>query len=114
MKKSLIKAPFLPRGTEDFAKMRQWQVGGSGLTIADKTGFLPELLDSGNEVSVFTRPIRFMKSSTLSMLEKFLSIQDAENNQALFQGLVISNAEHAEFRSRYQGQFPIIHLTYRL
>lgn len=105
-----IKSPILPKGTSDFAEMRDTS-DGAAPTIADKTKFLPELLKSQDKVLVFTRPIRFGKSSVLSMLKAFLSIQDRENNCRLFDGLDISNDIHAAFRAKYQGQFPVIHLT---
>ena len=113
MRTPLIKAPHLPSGTEDFVKMRRYRVDGKLLTVADKTFFLPELLNSVHDVVVFTRPIRFMKSSTLSMIKSFVSIKDAEDNKSLFEGLAISDKAHAEFRARYQGQFPVIHLTFK-
>lgn len=108
-----IKVPFIPRGTEDFAKMRRKSLDGTPSTIADKTGFLPKLLGSGDEVIIFTRPIRFMKSSTLSVLDRFLSVKNAESNKPLFDGLEISKDNYAEFRSIYQGKFPVIHLTFK-
>ena len=76
MKEPYMKTPHLPIGMEDFAKMRQWYspVNKATLTIADKTGFLPDLLNSLNGIIVLTRPIRFMKSSTLSMIDRFISI----------------------------------------
>jgi hypothetical protein len=108
-----IKTPQLPSGVEDFAEMRQYRIPPeeAPLTIADKTGFLPALLNPSNKVAVFTRPIRFMKSSILSMLERFISIQDADANRALFDGLAISDEAYTEFRKQYQGQTPVIFLT---
>ena len=108
-----IKTPQFPSGVEDFAKIREWRVNPNKtpLTIADKTGFLPDLLNSANEVTVFTRPIRFMKSSILSMIERFIAIQDADSNRALFDGLAISEASYADFREQHQGQAPVIFLT---
>lgn len=105
-----IRAPILPRGTSDFAEMRISRKGVP-LTIADKTRFLPDLVDAEAKALVFTRPIRFGKSSILSMLEKFLSIQDRESNLALFNNLDINKDDYAAFRAKYQGQFPVIHLT---
>ena len=113
MRTPLIKAPHLPSGTEDFVKMRRYRVDGKLLTVADKTSFLPELLNSVHDVVVFTRPIRFMKSSTLSMIKSFVSIKDAEDNKSLFEGLAISDKSHSEFRARYQGQFPVIHINFK-
>lgn len=113
MKTSHIKTPSLPSGTEDFAEMRKVIIKPDSIpfTIADKTEFLPDLLRSVHKVIVFTRPIRFMKSSTLSMLDRFLSVKDVELNKSLFNGLEIGKDIYAGFRSNYQGQFPIIHLT---
>lgn len=106
-----MKAPRLPSGIEDFNKMRTWSADGQPLVIADKTRFLPALIESGNEVSVFTRPIRFMKSSTLSMMARFLSIHEADTNRRLFEGLAVSGDAYADFRAQYQGQVPVIFFT---
>ena len=115
MQTSNIKIPHLPSGIEDFAEMRLQRIttDNSHFAIADKTMFLPQLLSPEDAVAVFTRPIRFMKSSTLSMIESFASIKNAEENKPLFDGLAISNEKYAKFRSRYQGQFPVIHLTFK-
>ena len=110
MKRSLARwlpytrAPHLPSGIEDFAAMRQ-------LTMVDKTGFLPDILIPHEAVTVFTRPRGFMKTSIFSMMEKFLSIQSADDNRHLFDGLAINGEEHAWFREHYQGQFPVIYLS---
>ena len=100
MKTSKIKVPYLPSGVEDFAKMRLRRVTYENIpfTIADKTKFLPDILSSRHDVTVFTRPIRFMKSSTLSMIERFISIKDAEYNRSLFNGLDINNDKYTVFR----------------
>ena len=113
MKMTHIKTPQLPSGIEDFAEMRLSRLfpEGEPLAIADKTGFLPNILDFFGDLMVFTRPIRFMKSSTLSMIDRFISIGDAEANRTLFDGLAINDEAYADFRAQYQGQFPVILLT---
>ena len=40
----------------------------------DKTAFLKDLLKGNNQVSLFTRPRRFGKSTTLSMIKTFLEV----------------------------------------
>ena len=105
--KSVISPHFL-RGYSYFDEMRQRCAGSSMLTMADKTGFLPELLNLDNKSAIFTRPSLSMKTSTLSMLDKFLSIKNAEVNRSLFDGMAVDGADHAEFRSQYQGKFPVI------
>lgn len=105
--KSIVSPGFL-RGYSYFDEMRQRCAGSSTLTMADKTGFLPELLSLDNKSAIFTRPSLFMKTSTLSMRDKFLSIKNAEINRSLFDGMAIDGAAHSEFRSQYQGKFPVI------
>ena len=53
-------------GVQDFGKMIQNQY-----FYIDKTAFIKEWWENGDEVTLITRPRRFGKTLTLSMLEYF-------------------------------------------
>lgn len=59
----------LPIGVENFEKIR-----AENFYYIDKTGIIRELLDNWGEVNLFTRPRRFGKSLTMSMLKSFFEI----------------------------------------
>ena len=80
----------------------------------DKTLFIKELLDQKSKVNLFTRPRRFEKTLTLSMLKYFFEdAYDRRGNKVdyhhLFDGCNISDA--GEKYTRHMGQYPVISLT---
>ena len=74
----------------------------------DKTGFLKEWWESGDSVTLITRPRRFGKTITMSMVEKFFSV-DYAGRSDLFEGLSIWQEE--KYRS-LQGTYPVIYLSF--
>lgn len=70
-------------GHQDFEQLIQ-----NDYFYIDKTGFLKEWWENGDVVTLITRPRRFGKTLTMSMVEKFFSIQYAGRGD-LFQGLAI-------------------------
>ena len=62
----------LPIGVDLFEKVRS-----EDFYYVDKTGLLKELLQKWGEVNLFTRPRRFGKTLTMSMLENFFSVEYA-------------------------------------
>lgn len=70
----------------------------------DKTDFIREWWEADDKVTLITRPRRFGKTLTMSMLEKFFSV-DYQGRGALFQGLRIwENERYREL----QGTYPVI------
>ena len=65
-------------GLQSFEKIRQ----GNYFYI-DKTSFIKEWWDSGDEVTLITRPRRFGKTLNLSMLEQFFSVDYANRGNCL-------------------------------
>lgn len=59
-----MKEIMLPLGIDRFEKVRT-----GGFYYIDKTGFIEELLTTQFEVNLITRPRRFGKTLTMSMLE---------------------------------------------
>lgn len=74
----------------------------------DKTDFIREWWESGDSVTLITRPRRFGKTLNMSMLEHFFSLDYAGRGE-LFEGLAIW--EHDEYR-RLQGEYPVISLSF--
>ena len=98
-----LKRP-MPVGIEDFKKL----VTGNYYFI-DKTRFIKELVDTKGEVTLITRPRRFGKTLSLSMLKYFFSNENAEENRRLFAGLDIERA--GERYMQEQGSRPVVFLT---
>ena len=90
-------------GQQDFADIRR-----DKLFYIDKTKFIKEWWESKDSVTLITRPRRFGKTLTMSMLEEFFSVK-YEGKLELFHGLEIWQEE--EYRS-IQGTWPVISLSF--
>ena len=98
-----LKRP-MPVGIEDFKDL----VTGNYYFI-DKTRFIKELIDTQGKVTLITRPRRFGKTLSLSMLQYFFTLENAEENRQLFAGLDIERA--GEKYMSQQGTRPVVFLT---
>ena len=74
----------------------------------DKTHFIKEWWESGDDVTLITRPRRFGKSLNMSMLNSFFSV-DYKNRGDLFERLSIWEEE--KYR-KIQGTYPVINLSF--
>ena len=74
-------------GIQDFSKIKE-----RNAFYIDKTEFIREWWESGDDVTLITRPRRFGKTLTMSMVEQFFSI-DVQNTEELFQDTAIKQAE---------------------
>lgn len=74
----------------------------------DKTDFIREWWDSGDSVTLITRPRRFGKTLNMSMVEQFFSVDYADRGD-LFEGLSIW--ENEKYRN-IQGTYPVISLSF--
>lgn len=90
-------------GHQDFEKVRM-----GNIFYVDKTYFIREWWESGDEVTLITRPRRFGKTLNMSMLEKFFSVRYAKRGD-LFEGLAIW--ENEGYR-QMQGTWPVISLSF--
>ena len=70
-------------GLQDFADVIQ-----KGYFYIDKTPFIKEWWESGDSVTLITRPRRFGKTLNMSMLEYFFSVDHADRGD-LFEGLSV-------------------------
>lgn len=90
-------------GNQDFETIRQEEY-----FYIDKTDFIREWWESGDNVTLITRPRRFGKTLNMSMLEKFFSVNYADRGE-LFQGLRIWEKE--KYR-KLQGTYPVLFLSF--
>lgn len=98
----------LPIGVDDFEEIIK-----KNYYYVDKTLFIKDLLDKKGKVNLFTRPRRFGKTLTLSMLRRFFeNTGNAESNMAnrsLFEGLIIMR--QGEIYTREMCGYPVISLS---
>ena len=90
-------------GHQDFEVVRKEKY-----FYVDKTRFIKEWWESGDSVTLITRPRRFGKTLTMSMVEKFFSVQYTGRGE-LFEGLHIWESE--KFRS-LQGVYPVLFISF--
>ncbi|MGN1356761.1 MAG: AAA family ATPase [Succinivibrionaceae bacterium] len=108
-------------GEEDFKALRD-----RDLAYIDKTSFIQQFFVSSKEngqrigssrtsakVTLITRPRRFGKTLTLSMLKYFLELNyqnpgDKSEAKKLFDGLAISDNQNETFCQRYMSEYPVI------
>ena len=90
-------------GNQDFETIRR-----EAYFYIDKTDLIRQWWESGDGVTLITRPRRFGKTLNMSMLEKFFSV-DHKDRGDLFCGLKIWESE------KYidlQGTYPVIFLSF--
>ena len=90
-------------GIQDFEKIIK-----NNYFYVDKTDFIREWWESGDDVTLINRPRRFGKTLNMSMLEQFFSVDYAKRSD-LFEGLSIwDNVKYREL----QGTYPVINLSF--
>lgn len=94
----------MPIGVDNFFDIRS-----KHYYFVDKTDFIRQLIDGHSAVTLITRPRRFGKTLTLSMLEYFFSIEKEAQSRHLFDGLAIEGAGPAYMAHR--GQYPVLFLS---
>ena len=90
-------------GIQSFEKIRE-----NNCFYVDKTNFIKEWWENGDEVTLIARPRRFGKTLGMDMVEKFFSVDYADRAE-LFEGLDIWKEE--KYRG-IQGTFPVINLSF--
>lgn len=90
-------------GIQDFAK-----VVTNNCFYVDKTDFIREWWESRDDVTLITRPRRFGKTLTMSMLEQFFSVAYAGQG-GIFEGLSIWKDE--AYRA-LQGTYPVLSVSF--
>lgn len=94
----------LPLGIDNFEKLRT-----SGCYYIDKTELIQELLEETFEVNLITRPRRFGKTLTMSMLAEFFDIR--KDSKTIFENLKISN--HTNLCKEWMNQWPVLLLSFK-
>ncbi|MBQ2761135.1 MAG: AAA family ATPase, partial [Mailhella sp.] len=90
-------------GGESFREIRE-----RNCFYVDKTDLLEELLASvPPKVSLFTRPRRFGKTLTMSMLREFFDIQ--KDSKGIFEGLKV--ARNKALCDEWMNKFPVVFLS---
>ena len=90
-------------GIQNFSKIRE-----NNYFYIDKSVFIKEWWERGDDTTLITRPRRFGKTMNMCMLETFFSIDYADRGD-LFEGLSIWEEE--KYRS-LQGTYPVISLSF--
>lgn len=90
-------------GNQDFAYIRT-----NNLLYIDKTAFIKEWWESGDEVTLITRPRRFGKTLNMDMLNCFFSNKFVGRTE-LFDNLSIWKEE--KYR-KLQGTYPVIFMSF--
>lgn len=90
-------------GMQDFGKLIR-----SGVFYVDKTSFIKEWWENQDDVTLVTRPRRFGKTLTLSMVDYFFSNQHVDSGK-LFEKLDIWKEEKYQ---DLQGTFPVIFVSF--
>lgn len=95
----------IPIGRSGFADIRR-----NGYYYIDKTELIRELLRmDGRQVTLITRPRRFGKTLSMSMLSEFFDIR--KENKELFSGLSI--IEDNELCKSWMNQYPTLFLSFK-
>jgi len=77
----------------------------------DKTELIYELVaKTRNKVTLFTRPRRFGKTLTMSMMESFFDIR--RDSKQVFSGRKILE-DHADFCKEWMNQYPVLFFTFK-
>ena len=90
-------------GIQDFDKI----IEGNYFYV-DKTSFIKEWWENGDDVTLIARPRRFGKTLNMSMLNRFFSLDFAGEGE-VFEGLSIWEEE--KYR-QLQGTYPVINLSF--
>ena len=99
-----MKKRKIPVGVEDFAAIRE-----NNSYYVDKTQMIYELVhNTNNAVTLFTRPRRFGKTLTMSMLDCFFNIERSDGNE-LFQDLYIM--QHPDLCKENMNHYPVIFIS---
>ena len=90
-------------GKQDFQSLREKEY-----FYIDKTNFIKEWWEAGDEVTLITRPRRFGKTLNMNMLECFFSLKYKQRSD-LFEGLSIWKED--KYR-KLQGTYPVIFVSF--
>ena len=93
----------LPIGTDLFRRLRE-----DNAYYVDKTFIIKEIVSSGGYVHLFTRPRRFGKTLTMSMLNEFFGVI---GDKSIFDGLAITDEK--QICDAYMGKYPTVFVSFK-
>ncbi len=93
----------LPIGTDLFRKLRE-----NNAYYVDKTSIIKEITTNASDVHLFTRPRRFGKTLTMSMLNEYFSVI---GDKSIFDGLAIT--EEKAICDAYMGKYPTVFVSFK-
>ena len=102
-----------PVGISSFGELIRARTSeGENFLYIDKTLLIKDLMNDSTKTILFTRPRRFGKTLTLSMIQHFFAPEvNGIPTQGLFDGLNISKVPG--FIERYQGKIPVIFISFK-
>ena len=103
MAATICGRPNMPVGISDFPSLRE-----NGYYFVDKTDIIRKLLQNKNKVTLFTRPRRFGKTLTMSMIASFFDITKKEHVREWFAGTKIARDEAT---MNAAGTYPVVFLS---
>jgi len=93
----------LPIGTDLFRKLRE-----NNAYYVDKTPIIKDIVTNASDVHLFTRPRRFGKTLTMSMLNEYFSVI---GDKSIFDGLAIT--EEKAVCDAYMGKYPTVFVSFK-
>lgn len=100
----------IPAGIDNFAKLIDKK---NNYCFVDKSLFIREIIDDKSEVTLITRPRRWGKTLTMSMLQHFFSSKVLDiKTQGMFDQLAIAKVVNGEYLKE-QGQYPVIFISFK-
>ena len=102
-------------GAHDFSEITE-----PGKDFVDKSLFIKEIIETGDKVTIITRPRRWGKTTNMDMLSKFFAIEVNETDDSivksryreLFQRLRIGQ-KYSKLVEEHQGQYPVIFFSFK-
>ena len=95
----------LPVGIDNFEKIRK-----NGFYYVDKTKLIEQLVETGGEVTLFTRPRRFGKTLNMEYAADFFEKSDRDTSVCFRDKKIWSCGQ--KYRD-YQGKYPVTFLTFK-
>lgn len=100
----------IPIGVDNFRKLLDPRLN---FLFVDKSLFLKELIDEGNEVSLIIRPRRWGKTLNMSMVQHFFApTVNGRPTAGMFDNLQIASVNEGAYLE-YQGQFSVLFITFK-
>ena len=90
-------------GLQSFEKIRE-----NNYFYMDKTNFIKEWWESGDSVTLITRPRRFGKTLNINMLERFFSLKYAGGGEIFSRFSIWKDEKY----HKLQGTFPVLSLSF--